>query len=123
MNKNEFENPSKSVRKVLIARDERDADIYNLDNIGKYWLNDTPKGFVVGINHEVLREILGIETWLKAFLNDPAIASMPLHYQDEGEPITVKDMCQIMLASTGTIKNILDVAKKYVELKCEDKPQ
>ena len=119
--KDYFENPSEFVRNALASRKEREVEFYSIENIKKHWLDDSPQSFIAGMKHEILEEMLGFESWLNVFIDDPALASMRLSkYEHNGEPITVKDICQLMLASVETVKKILELMKKYAEMKFDE---
>jgi len=116
----QFDQQSDFVKKQIAVRKNRDDRTYDPDNM-EYWIKQDVKDFIIDINHEILRELLETEHWMRCVLEESEVASIIV--PKLGKQITVKDACQLAIVRIGTMKKILRVMKKYADVKHSEKSQ
>jgi hypothetical protein len=113
----QFSHQSDYVKKIISVVEDRDERIYNLDKM-EHWTNQNIRDFIIAVNHEILREILELEHWMKSVLDEAEAISINLSkFSDMDEQVTVKDAIQLSMVKLRTMKKILTVMKKYADIK------
>ena len=116
----QFDQQSDFVKKQIAVRKNRDDRTYDPDNM-EYWIKQDVKDFIIDINHEILRELLETEHWMRCVLEESEVTSIIV--PKLGKQITVKDACQLAIVRIGTMKKILRVMKKYADVKHSEESQ
>jgi hypothetical protein len=110
----QFNNRSDFIEEQIDLRKKRDDNVYNINDM-EYWTNQDVKDFILNVNHEILRELIETEYWMRRALEESELTSIII--PKLGDQITVKDACQLTIVRIGTIKKILKIMKEYVDEK------
>ena len=94
------------------SKNKNDRDeIFNPETAMPYWLKYNPKDFIQTIVHEIREEASYVKVYMKAFEDDPDIASHPI--KSIWGPRTVEENSVEIRKHLDKIQKILTIAWEY----------